>query len=117
MFGFLDLSSTVREMAQLLDSSISGQAVLEFDLDPELQLIEADEAQVSQVVMNLLTNAAEAVGEGGGSVAVSTGMTEVDAESGIETVLGEALPEGTCSAVWVMNSAVVNRPTVARLTP
>jgi len=91
----LDLSKTVREMSQLLDSSISGHARAEYALDPHLPLIDADEAQISQVVMNLLTNAAEAVGEGGGEITVTTGTIEIDAESGIETVLGEALPEGT----------------------
>jgi PAS domain S-box-containing protein len=90
----LDLSRVVREMAQLLESSISGQAALVYRLETNLPLIEADDAQLSQVVMNLLTNAVEAVGEGEGRIAIETGVSQVDASSGLQMVLGEDLQEG-----------------------
>jgi PAS domain S-box-containing protein len=91
----LDLSRVVREMAQLLESSISGQTTVVYRLEANLPLIEADDAQLSQVVMNLLTNAVEAVGEGKGRIAIATGTSQIDASSGSQTLLGEDLPEGT----------------------
>jgi PAS domain S-box-containing protein len=90
----VDLSRVVREMAQLLESSISGQSTVVYRLDANLPLFEADDAQLSQVVMNLLTNAVEAVGEGEGRIAMATGTTQVDASSGLQTPFGEDLPEG-----------------------
>ena len=58
----LDLSDLVKEMAQLLESSVGRQALLETRLQPALPAIEGDSAQLSQVVMNLITDAAEAIG-------------------------------------------------------
>jgi two-component system cell cycle sensor histidine kinase/response regulator CckA len=100
----IDLSRVVREMAQLLESSISGQSTVVYRLDANLPLIEADDAQLSQVVMNLLTNAVEAVGEGEGRIAIATGTAQVDAASGLQTPFGEDLPEGTYAYLEVSDT-------------
>jgi C4-dicarboxylate-specific signal transduction histidine kinase len=89
----LDLARVVREMAQLLESSISGQTTVVYRLASDLPLIEADDAQLGQVVMNLLTNAVEAVGEGEGRIAIATGTTQVDASSRRQTPLGHPLAD------------------------
>jgi CheY-like chemotaxis protein len=59
-------------MGQLLESTVSGKAVIRFELADGLAPIEADSAQISQVVMNLISNAAEAVGDGDGTISVRT---------------------------------------------
>jgi len=100
----LDLSRVVREMAQLLESSISGQTTVVYRLEANLPLIEADDAQLSQVVMNLLTNAVEAVGEGEGRIAIATGTAQIDAPSGRQTLLGEELPAGTYAYLEVSDT-------------
>jgi PAS domain S-box-containing protein len=100
----LDLSRLVREMAQLLESSISGQTTVVYRLEANLPLIEADDAQLSQVVMNLLTNAVEAVGEGEGRIAIATGTAEIDASNAHQTLLGEDLPEGTYAYLEVSDT-------------
>ena len=91
----LSLSQLVQEMTSLVESAISSKAVLGFDLPEDLPAIEADAAQVSQVVMNMITNASEAVGDGEGRVTVRTGTVHVDRASLGEMVLGNDLPEGT----------------------
>ena len=53
----IDLSGLVREMAQLLDVSISKKALLTYDLADGLPLVEGDVNQIQQIVMNLITNA------------------------------------------------------------
>ena len=68
----VDLSQTVSEMVALLKVSISKHAVLETDLDKNLPPIRGSAAQLQQVVMNLVTNASEAIGEGGGKIRVVT---------------------------------------------
>jgi len=75
----LDLSKLVREMRELLSSSISGKTVLDLQLEPDLPAIEAEAGQLSQVVVNLITNAAESLTEGAGRIAVRTGVVNVDA--------------------------------------
>jgi len=48
------------------------------ELQQDLPLIEADTGQLQQVIMNLVINGAEAVGENAGRVIVTTGAQEVD---------------------------------------
>ena len=77
----LDLSSEVREMATLLRTAISKQATLVWDLTNDLPAVCGDPAQIRQVVMNLITNASDALGEAAGTITLRTG-TERDAEAG-----------------------------------
>jgi PAS domain S-box-containing protein len=59
----LDLSAAVRELEPLLTTAVRGQGRLVFDLASHLPSIEADPAQLHQVLMNLVINAAESVSE------------------------------------------------------
>jgi CheY-like chemotaxis protein len=74
----LSVSQLVEEMGQLLEGAVSGKAALIYDLAEDLPAVEGDVSQLSQVVMNLITNAAEAVREGAGRITLRTGI--VDAE-------------------------------------
>ena len=74
----VDLSETVEEMAQLLEVSIPKRARLELDLEEGLPAIDADVSQLRQVVMNLITNAADALSDGDGRIALVTGKQMVD---------------------------------------
>ena len=70
----LDLSVTVEELAHLLSISISKKARLHYDFQESIPLIEADPAQVQQVVMNLITNASEALSDQPGDITIVTGV-------------------------------------------
>jgi two-component system cell cycle sensor histidine kinase/response regulator CckA len=74
----LSISQLVEEMGQLLESAISGKAALIYDLADDLPSVEADIAQLSQVVMNLITNATEAIREGAGRITLRTGIVEAE---------------------------------------
>lgn len=70
----LDLSETVNDISSLIRSSIPKSVELSLNLAEKLPLVEADSGQMQQVVMNLIINGAEAIGEGNkGSVQVVTG--------------------------------------------
>jgi len=75
----LDLSKLVGEMRELVASSISGKATLDLHLEHELPAVEAEAAQLAQVVMNLITNAAESLSDGVGRISVRTGVVNLDA--------------------------------------
>jgi len=68
----VDISRLVDEMLQLLRVSISKRAVLMTDLGKSLPAIQANAPQIRQVVMNLITNASEAIGERDGVIQVTT---------------------------------------------
>ncbi len=74
----LDLSTEVREMATLLRTSISKQATLTWELDPKLPAVSADPTQIRQIVMNLITNASDALGDAGGTITLRTGVTRLE---------------------------------------
>jgi PAS domain S-box-containing protein len=80
----LDLSREVREMATLLRTAISKQASLNWDLAEELPPVTADPTQLRQIVMNLITNASEALGDGSGTITLRTGLVKSADESAAE---------------------------------
>jgi PAS domain S-box-containing protein len=74
----VNLSALVTANADLLRSAIARNRELVLDLDPDVPEIPADPSQVHQVIMNLVTNAAEAMGENGGRIRLSTGARDCD---------------------------------------
>ena len=74
----LRLSDLIPEISELARSSFPREIALNFELEPVLPLIEADRGQIQQVFMNLLLNAAEAIGSNAGVISVKTGLQVVD---------------------------------------
>jgi len=68
----LDLGELVRDTARLLQVSISKKARLFLDLAPGLPPVEGDLSQLRQVVMNLVINASDALGEADGEIRLAT---------------------------------------------
>ena len=69
----LQLGDVLNEMGTLLESAIPKKTSLRYALAENLPPVEVDVAQIHQVVMNLVTNAAEAIGERGGLITLATG--------------------------------------------
>ena len=88
------LSELVKEMAHLLNTAISKKADLTLDLEPGLPPIQADPTQIRQIVMDLIINASEALGDRSGEITVSVGATRCDEEFLRETELHDDLPPG-----------------------
>ena len=61
----VDVSQLVEEMLELLKISISKHAVLKTDLGKDLPAVMGNATQLRQMVMNLILNASEAIGERG----------------------------------------------------
>jgi PAS domain S-box-containing protein len=74
----IDLSANVRELATLLETTISKKVQLRLELAANLPPVLADTAQIQQVVMNLVINGAEAIGDARGTVLVTTGAQYID---------------------------------------
>jgi signal transduction histidine kinase len=68
----VDLSALVRQLSDLLRSTISKRTALVVNLAVDLPRVQGDASQLSQLIMNLVLNASEAIGDRDGSVTVST---------------------------------------------
>jgi PAS domain S-box-containing protein len=75
----VNLNVMIQEMTPLLSVNISKKAVIRYDLAPSLPPITADTSQIQQVVMNLVTNAFEAIGnDNNGVITIRTGVQNLD---------------------------------------
>ena len=90
----LDLSRVVQETTQLLGISISKKVRLNFDLAKKLPPVEVDAAQISQVIMNLVINASEAIGDQPGEIQIRTGLMQADKEYLAKTEIADPLAPG-----------------------
>jgi signal transduction histidine kinase/CheY-like chemotaxis protein len=112
----LDLNSLLQEISHLMEATISKKAVLKYHLARSLPAVRADATQLRQVVMNLITNAAEAIGEHTGVITISTGVMECDAAYLDKVGLGADLPAGTYAFLEVSDTGCgMDEATLARV--
>jgi PAS domain S-box-containing protein len=90
----VELQKVVEEMLHMLRVSISKNAILKLNFAPNAPSVDADVSQLRQVVMNLVVNASEAIGERSGVITLSTGVMDCDRAYLSEAWLDEQLPEG-----------------------
>jgi PAS domain S-box-containing protein len=97
----VDLSKIVEEMLALLKVSVSKHAVMIAELDLDLPAIPASPAQIRQIVMNLITNASDAIGDRDGVIRVITRRVIQKEESGM---VPESLSDGDYVALGVSDT-------------
>jgi PAS domain S-box-containing protein len=112
----LDLSSLVRDMSGLLESTVSEKAALRFELSDALPLIEADSSQIRQVLVNLATNAFESLGGRAGLVTIRSGAAACDRAVLDGSFLDDELPEGMYAYLEVEDTGCgMSRETLAKV--
>ena len=90
----LDLSALVDEMAQLVQVSVSKQCALKLELGRDLPVVNVDGIQIRQIVMNLVINASDAIGENNGIIHLTTGATQLSAADLAEMSPPPDIPPG-----------------------
>lgn len=73
----VDISWLVDDMRDLLKVLVSKRVVLKTELDRNLPPVQANPTQIRQVVINLATNASEAIGGRDGTIVIRTARSEV----------------------------------------
>ncbi len=102
----VDLNEVVQEMTELMEVSLPPTAELTLRLAPRLPAVRGDVVQLRQVVLNLLTNAADAVGGRRGWIEIATFHTEADPVREKDAVV-DARPEtGPWAGIRVADTGV-----------
>ncbi len=90
----ISLNDVISEIGHMLDVSIPKNVVLRYDLTENLPAVEADVSQMRQVLMNLVINASEAIGEKDGLITVSTDKIYCDQRYFEKASISEDLADG-----------------------
>jgi signal transduction histidine kinase len=91
----LDISAVTRDIGALLAASVSKNIHLIYELRSGLPAVEADRGQIQQLVMNLVINAAEAIGpDKTGTILVTTGTHHLSESDLRRTVVRDSLQPG-----------------------
>ncbi len=113
----INLGDLGREISGLVRTSISKAVDLKLELAPNLPAIEADPAQLQQVVMNLVINGAESIGQDQvGTVTVRTSLREVSPEEAGTLFKSQPAGPGTYVQLEVIDTgAGMDEATKARI--
>ncbi len=99
----VDLSEVVGEVTGLVRSTTPRSIEIRSNLESGLPVIEADRSQIYQVLMNLILNAAEAIGDGPGLIRIRTGTVWFDKPL-IQAFDGTEIPPGNYVLLEVQDS-------------
>jgi len=98
----INLSGQVHEIVNLLAASMPKKVRIKLELSDDLLGIQGDVAQIQQVIMNLVLNAAEAIGERLGTVLVRTSVVNRDGagDTGKRRPIPSGIPKSGYSSVF-----------------
>ncbi|HXI79586.1 MAG TPA: response regulator [Verrucomicrobiae bacterium] len=112
----IELAELVRELMTLLRVSIGKSVVIKLDLPDDPIIVDADAAQIRQVVMNLVINAADAIGDRSGIVTIRVRRLEADAAYLADAHPGSNLAAGSYAALEVSDTGLgMDKETQARI--
>lgn len=112
----IQLSELVSEMAHLLKAAINKKALFNLKLEKGLPRVEADATQLRQVLMNLITNASEAIGDRSGVITLSTGAMHCGRSYLTTATVDDDLPEGLYVYMEVSDTGCgMDRDTLQRI--
>jgi signal transduction histidine kinase len=102
----VELEEVVKEMGELLRASIPSSTFIRYAFDKEVPSLSGDASQIRQVALNLLTNASEAIGDGGGEIVLMVQVLECSAEMLSEMDFSEELAPGPYVALQVSDTGI-----------
>ncbi len=112
----VDASSVVHEMSALLRTAIARNATMQLDLAESLPAIDVDVTQFRQVVMNLITNASDALEERAGTITLRTHVRSLNASDIAAAVTGTNAAPGRFVCVEVTDTGTgMAAETIARV--
>ena len=90
----IDVSRQVREFVTFIETTVAKNVAIRLRVADHLPMVEGDEGQLQQVIMNLVVNAAEALGDRDGWVEVSTRVERISSPLVSDLLPSQELPPG-----------------------
>ena len=100
----LNLNSCIMEISGLLKASVPKQVVIAYILAENIPAVESDALQIRRILMNLVINAAQAMGSEPGQVCISTDVIRADRVYLNQTLIGGELPIGDYVTIKVSDT-------------
>ncbi len=106
----IDASELINEIEHLLHVAIPRKITLKYKFASNIPTFNGDVTQIRQIIMSLITNAAEAIGDNIGVITLSAGLMDCDrsyldqATKRIHTSSDEPLPEGQYAFIEVADT-------------
>lgn len=100
----IDMKTLVGEMVSMLKAIIKENVVIAPDYSSDIPAIIADASQIRQVIMNLIINASEAIGEKQGEIFVSLVNRFIQPEQAETDHLGKIIPTGQYICIQITDS-------------
>jgi CheY-like chemotaxis protein len=100
----IELESIVEEMGELLRASIPASTFIRYGFDKEVPCLQGDASQIRQVALNLITNASEAIGAGGGEISLMVQVQDCGEEDLSSMDFAEELLPGRYVALSVSDT-------------
>ena len=102
----VNINDLVADMSHMLAISVSKKVTLRFELANHMPAVEADSTQIQQIIMNLVINASEAIGDNDGVVSLTTGVQQCAESFFRDSLWGTIRPEGEYAFVEVADTGV-----------
>ncbi len=110
VFQPIDLGQFLKESQSFLRSTVSKRITLTFNLTKDLPAIYGDRSQLRQLLMNVVTNAAEAIGDQDGTICMNTNTLDTSKQDFSQYHIMGDLPCGTCVSLSVQDSGKGMKP-------
>ena len=112
----VDLNFLIQETLPLIRMSMNKKAVLQPELAASLPHIEGDSSQLRQVIMNLVINASDAIGDKGGTILLRTSTAKVERGDLDAMQFGHLIEPGDYVSLEVEdNGAGMSKDVLARI--
>jgi signal transduction histidine kinase/ActR/RegA family two-component response regulator len=114
--SLLDVSDAVREASRLVELTRDPSISVEYQLAESLPLVEADPAQLQQIVINLVLNAAEALGRRRGVIGIGVAEVSLQVKDIQRLIQGRDLAPGSYVEIQVTDTGVgIDEMTLQRM--
>ncbi|MBF0101067.1 MAG: hypothetical protein HQK77_09190 [Desulfobacterales bacterium] len=102
--NFLNFNQVLKELKPIIDSTVSPHIIVNYELEKELPDVKADTAQIEKVIMHLVTNADEAIGNQSGLITIRTHAKHFSKEELFNAHIEMKLQEGFFSYFEVQDT-------------